>query len=182
MVFLVFSNSPHNSTILLTKWIALWNRRDSRTKIFTRPKFPWHTHVKRLVSVTEIFSVRYILLWMQVLVWGCVRTWMYVCMHVDWVLFRLHGDPLVWSCDPCLDTPLFTKAYAHLDPGVTIPLLLHSTGIQIYKPEVSWVRLSATAFFFTFLYYCLKTSKFTHPFTVGTSCSNYLACTCMKCA
>ena len=28
------------------------------------------------------------------------------------------------------------------------------------KPEVSWVRLPATAGFFTFLYFCLITSKF----------------------
>ena len=35
--------------------------------------------MKRLVSVTEIFSVRYIIVWMQVLVCGCRYECVYVC-------------------------------------------------------------------------------------------------------
>ena len=42
------------------------------------------------------------------------------------------------------------------------------------KPEVPWVRLPATAGLFTFLYFCLITSKF-NLFQLEARCSQHLA-------
>ena len=36
------------------------------------------------------------------------------------------------------------------------------------KPEVSWVRLPVTAGFFTFLYFCLITSKFKYSYLIDS--------------
>ena len=100
---------------------------------------------------------------------------------------------MLWLCPPTSPYPtLFALAWAsgcqvckwgiQYHPCSTYRGLWGLVVVQLWgsvaehcrlKPEVSWVRLPATAGFFTFLYFCLITSKFNY-FQRETRCSEHL--------